>query len=125
VYIGELTGDVEKGISGRRRSEPVGRLTSIPAGVGALYAADDEAAVAVDAGSGHQPGDQVHVHSVAEPLVGDVVGMRLRLAHQPHPRTFQRRRVLRRHHDVRVCCTRTPNYADTVTQNTYSLIPRS
>ena len=100
-----LTGNVEEGVGGRRRSEPVGRLTAVPAGVRALNAADDEAAVAVDAGARHQPGDEVHVDAVAEPLVRDVVGVGLGLADQSHAPALHRRRVLRRHHDVRVRCT--------------------
>jgi len=99
-----LTGDIEEGVSWRWRSKSVGRLTTIPPGVRALYAADDEAAVSVDTGPGHQTSDQVNVDAVTEPLVGDVVGMCLGLADQPHTRPFQRRRVLGRYHDVRVLC---------------------
>ena len=102
--IGGLTGDIEEGISWRRRAKSVGWLTTIPAGVAALDTTDDEATVSVDAGSRHQPGHEVNVDAVTEPLVGDVVGMSLGLTHEPHPRPFQCRRVLWRYHDVCVCC---------------------
>lgn len=49
--VRQLTGDVDVGLSSRWRSNAVGWLATVPAGVIPQGARDDEAAVGVDAAS--------------------------------------------------------------------------
>jgi len=105
LAFGELTRNVEESIRLGRRTEPVARATSVPAGVVSVDVVDDERSVRQHVDAAHrllQPRHVVDVDAVQRPVHRHVVRVTAGLALEPHPATFFGRRVPRRNHYVHV-----------------------